>query len=192
MKFKKGDVVEFQGAYSYSAKKGATAIVEEYYNGWNDEEWLKVKWIRDELSGNQEDGGYFENHFTKVEEVSQQKEDRIFEEIKKEKVMKFNFKEGKQRVIDMLEGHIENFEFDMLQDVRISIQDIDENTVDQIEDIIKTIKTNTNHCMKAIEKVQNSSTVAEILASMELTCYEEMEETVLAELFGLESITRED
>jgi uncharacterized Fe-S cluster-containing protein len=80
----------------------------------------------------------------------------------------------------------------MLQDVRISIQDIDENTVDQIEDIIKTIKTNTNHCMKAIEKVQNSSTVAEILTSMELTGYEGMEETVLTELFGLESITIED
>jgi hypothetical protein len=46
--------------------------------------------------------------------------------------------------------------------------------------------------MKAIEKVQNSSTVAEILTSMELTCYEGMEETVLTELFGLESITRED
>ena len=192
MKFKEGDILEFEGAYSYSAKKGATAIVEEYYTGWNDEEWLKVKWIRDELSGNQEDGGYFENHFTKVEEVSQQKEDRIFEEIKKEKVMKFNFKEGKQRVIDMLEGHIEDFEFDMLQDIKMSIQDINDDTVDQIEDIIKTIKTNTNHCMKAIEKVQNSSTVAEILASMELTCYEGMEETVLAYLFGLEDITRED
>jgi hypothetical protein len=192
MKFKEGDILEFEGAYSYSAKKGATAIVEEYYTGWNDEEWLKVKWIRDELSGNQEDGGYFENHFTKVEEVSQQKEDRIFEEIKKEKVMKFNFKEGKQRVIDMLEGHIEDFEFDMLQDIKMSIQDINDDTVDQIEDIIKTIKTNTNHCMKAIEKVQNSSTVAEILTSMESTCYEEMEETVLTELFGLSSITRED
>jgi archaellum component FlaC len=191
MKFKKGDVVEFQGAYSYSAKKGATAIVEEYYIGWN-EEWLKVKWIRDELSGDQEDGGYFENQFTKVEEVSQQKEDRIFEEIKKEKVMKFNFKEGKQRVIDMLEDHIEDFEFEMLNDIKMSLQDINKNTVDQIEDIIKTIKTNTNHCMKAIEKVQNSSTVAEILTSMELTCYEGMEETVLTELFGLESITRED
>ncbi len=279
MKFKKGDVVEFQGAYSYSAKKGATAIVEEYYTGWNDEEWLKVKWIRDELSGNQEDGGYFENHFTKIEEISQQKEDRIFEENKKEKVMefkegdilefdgnyrcaakkgataifkesytynlggdihhqvivewirdgldneqmdgsynaknftkigevstqkedrifeenkkvmKFNFKEGKQRVIDILEEHIKDFEHDMLQDIKISIQDIDKDTVDQIEDIIKTIKSNTRLVEKAIERVQDSSTVAEILASMERTCYEEMEETVLAELFGLSSITRED
>ena len=106
--------------------------------------------------------------------------------------MKFNFNEGKQRVIDMLEEHIEDFSHDMLQDIRIVINEDREETVDQIEDIIKTIKTNTNHCMKAIEKVQNSSTVAEILASMELTCYEEMEETVLAELFGLKSITRED
>jgi len=279
MKFKKGDIVEFQGAHNYSAKKGATAIVENYYIGHDDNEYLYVKWIKNKLSGEQEDGGYFENHFTKVEEVSTQKEGRIFEEIKKEKVMKFkegdileynggvsmaakkgataifkgfnkynlgsgdryqveiewirngldkgqmdghyiadnftkveevsqqkedrifeenkkvmkfNFKEGKQRVIDMLEEHIEDFEFDMLQDIKMSIQDIDDDTVDQIEDIIKTIKTNTNHCMKAIEKVQNSSTVAEILASMELTCYEEMEETVLAELFGLKSITRED
>jgi hypothetical protein len=279
MKFKKGDVVEFQGAYSYSAKKGATAIVEEYYTGWDGEEYVKVKWIRNGLSGEQSDGGYSENHFIKVEEVSQQKEDRIFEEIKKEKVMefkegdileynggasmaakkgataifkgfnkynlgsgdryqveiewirngldkgqmdghyiadnftkigevstqkegrifeenkkdmKFNFNEGKQRVIDMLEEHIDDFEFDMLQDIRISLQDTDKDTVDQIEDIIKTIKSNTRLVEKAIEKVQNSSTVAEILASMERTCYEEMEETVLTELFGLNSITRED
>ena len=190
MKFKKGDIVKFEGEGTYAAKKGATAIVEEYYIGWNDEEYVFVKWIRDELSGEQADGGYFEHQFTKVEEVSTQKEDRIFEEIKKD--MKFNFNEGKQRVIDMLEDHIEDFEFEMLNDIKMSLQDINKNTVDQIEDIIKTIKTNTNHCMKAIEKVQNSSTVAEILASMELTCYEEMEETVLAYLFGLESITRED
>jgi hypothetical protein len=192
MKFKKGDIVKFEGEGTYAAKKGAKAIIECYYTGFNDEEYVFVEWIRDELSGEQADGGYFEHQFTKVEEVSQQKEDRIFEEIKKEKVMKFNFNEGKQRVVDMLEGHIEDFEFDMLQDIKMSIQDIDDDTVDQIEDIIKTIKTNTNHCMKAIEKVQNSSTVAEILTSMELTIYEEMEETVLAYLFGLESITRED
>jgi hypothetical protein len=188
MKFKEGDILEFQGAATYAAKKGARAICVENELG----DYLKVEWIRDGLDNGQKDGGYSEAWFTKVEEVSQQKEDRIFEEIKKEKVMKFNFKEGKQRVIDMLEEHIADFEFDMLQDVKMSIQDIDENTVDQIEDIIKTIKTNTNHCMKAIEKVQNSSTVAEILTSMESTCYEEMEETVLTELFGLSSITRED
>jgi hypothetical protein len=190
MKFKKGDIVKFEGEGTYAAKKGATAIVEEYYIGWNDEEYVFVKWIRDELSGEQADGGYFEHQFTKVEEVSTQEEDRIFEENKK--VMKFNFNEGKQRVIDMLEEHIDDFSHDMLQDIRIVINEDREETVDQIEDIIKTIKTNTNHCMKAIEKVQNSSTVAEILTSMELTCYEEMEETVLTELFGLSSITRED
>jgi hypothetical protein len=190
MKFKEGDIVEFEGAATYSAKKGAKAIVESYYTGFNDEEYVFVEWIRDELSGEQADGGYFEHQFTKVEEISQQKEGRIFEENKKD--MKFNFKEGKQRVIDMLETHIENFESDMLQDIRTVINEDREETVDQIEDIIESIRMNTNYCEKAIKKVQNSSTVAEILSSMEGTCYEEMEETVLTELFGLESITRED
>ena len=74
-------------------------------------ELIKVEWIRDGLDNKQNNGGYFISDFVKVEEVSTQKEDRIFEEIKKEKVMKFNFKEGKQRVIDMLENHIENFKF---------------------------------------------------------------------------------
>jgi hypothetical protein len=106
--------------------------------------------------------------------------------------MKFNFKEGKQRVIDMLETHIENFESDMLQDIRIIINEDQDETIDQIEDIIGTIRNNTRLVEKAIERVQDSSTVAEILASMRNTVYEEMEETVLAELFGLESITRED
>ncbi len=280
MKFKKGDVVEFQGAYSYSAKKGATAIVEEYYTGWDGEEYVKVKWIRNGLSGEQSDGGYSENHFTKVEEVSQQKEDRIFEEIKKEKVMefkegdilefkgsdrysakkgataifkeshtyslggnvhyqaivewirdgldneqmdgsynikhftkigevstqkedrifeenkkdmKFNFNEGKQRVIDMLENSIKDFESDLLQDIKtIANRDRGDETIDQIEDVINSIRMNANYCEKAIKKVQDSSTVAEILASMRNTVYEEMEETVLAELFGLDSLTRED
>jgi hypothetical protein len=195
MKFKKGDIVKFEGAATYAAKKGATAIVEEYYIGWSDEEYVKVKWIRDELSGEQADGGYFEHQFTKVEEVSQQKEDRIFKQIKKEKVMKdlkFSFEEGKQRVIDMLEEHINDFTHAMLQDVRMIINEDRDEIVDQIEDIIESIRMNTNYCEKAIKKVQNSSTVAEILSSMEGTCYEEMEETVLTELFGLESITRED
>ena len=65
MKFKKGDIVKFEGAYSYSAKKGATAIVENYYIGHDGNEYLNIKWIKNGLSDGQDDGGYFENHFTK-------------------------------------------------------------------------------------------------------------------------------
>ena len=194
MKFKEGDILEFDGNYRCAAKKGATAIfkgINEYKIGEDVRYEVIVEWIRNGLDNGQMNGSYNLKDFTKVGEVSTQKEDRILEENKK--VMKFNFEEGKQRVIDMLEKHIENFEFDMLQDIKMSIQDIDEDTVDQIEDIIRTIKTNTNHCMKAIEKVKNSSYVTEVLLAMENTCFEDMrEEAILAELFGLKDITRED
>ena len=106
--------------------------------------------------------------------------------------LEFNFEAGKQRVIDMLEEYINNFTHDMLQDIRIVINEDREETVDQIENIIETIRLNTNYCEKAIEKVQNANSIIKILAAMENTCYEEMEETVLNELFGLSSLTRED
>jgi hypothetical protein len=187
MKFKEGDILEFIGVETYSAKKGARAIC----TGNND--FLQVEWIRDELSGSQMDGGYYSGWFIKVGELETQKEDRILKENKK--VMKFNFEEGKQRIIKMLEEHIVDFKKDMLQDIKITInEDADisgTNAIDQIEDIIETIKTNTNYCEKAIGKVKQAKSIAEVLLAMENTCYEEMEETTLNELFGLEGITIE-
>jgi hypothetical protein len=185
MKFKEGDILEFKGVPTYVAKKGATAICT------GDNGYVQIEWIRNELSGDQADGGYHPAWFTKIGEVSIQKEDRIFEE-NKEKVMKYNFKEGKQRVIKMLEEHIFNFKTDMSQDIKIIINEEREDAIEQVEDIIESIRMNTNYCEMAINKVKQSSTVVEILDAMESTAYEEMEETVLSELFGLESVTRED
>jgi hypothetical protein len=68
MKFKKGDILEFKGAEDYEAQEGATAVFQEYYIGVGDEEYIMVEWIRDELSGNQDNGGYYEYQFEKVEE----------------------------------------------------------------------------------------------------------------------------
>jgi len=104
--------------------------------------------------------------------------------------LEFNFEVGKQRVINMLEEHINNFTHDMLQDIRMIVNEDRDETVDQIEDIIETIRLNTNYCEKAIEKVKNANSIIKILVAMENTCYEEIEETVLNELFGLSSLTR--
>ena len=184
MKFKVGDILEFKGVPTYAAKKGATAICT------GDNGYAQIEWIRNELSGDQADGGYHPAWFIKIGEVSIQKEDRIFEENKK--VMKYNFKEGKQRVIKMLEEHIFDFKTDMSQDIKTIINEGREDAIEQVEDIIESIRMNTNYCEIAINKVKQSSTVVEILDAMESTAYEEMEETVLTELFGLESVTRED
>ena len=184
MKFKVGDILEFKGVPTYAAKKGAMAICT------GDNGYVQIEWIRNELSGDQADGGYHPAWFIKIGEVSIQKEDRIFEENKK--VMKYNFKEGKQRVIKMLEEHIFDFKTDMSQDIKTIINEGREDAIEQVEDIIESIRFNTNYCETAINKVKQASTVVEILDAMESTAYEEMEETVLTELFGLESVTRED
>jgi hypothetical protein len=183
MKFKEGDILEFIGVETYSAKKGARAICK------GDNGYLQVEWIRDGLDNDQANGGYHSEWFTKVGELEIQKEDRILKENKK--VMKFNFEEGKQRVVKMLEEHIVDFKTDMSKDIKGVINDDREDAIDQIEDIIETIKTNTNYCEKAIGKVKQAKSIAEVLFAMKNTCYEEMEETVLNELFGLEGITIE-
>ncbi len=108
------------------------------------------------------------------------------------KDLKFSFEEGKTRVIVMLEEHIFDFKTDMSQDIKMIINEGKEDAIEQVEEIIESIRMNTNYCKMAIDKVKQASTVAEVLKAMHMTVYEEMEETVLNELFGLESVTRED
>ncbi len=105
------------------------------------------------------------------------------------KSLEFNFNDGKQRVIDLLENHINDFEHDMLHDVKITIDRDEEDRLESIEDIIETAKLNKNTVKRAIIDVQDASTIKEILSAIKNTCYGEMEETVLAELFGLSHVT---
>ena len=105
------------------------------------------------------------------------------------KNLEFNFEEGKQRVIDLLENHISDFERDMMHDVKITIDRAKVDVLEEVEDIIETARMNRNYAEKAIVKVQNANSIIKILEAMENTVYEEMEETVLNELFGLKSIT---
>ena len=107
------------------------------------------------------------------------------------KNLEFNFEEGKQRVINLLENHINDFEHDMMHDVKMTIDRDEEDVLELVEDIIETARMNRNYAEKAIVKVQNANSIIKILAAMENTCFEEMEETVLNELFGLKSITIE-
>jgi hypothetical protein len=68
MKFKEGDILEFDGFGYYLAKKGATAICKGYEIDEDGEEFIQIEWIRNKLSDEQSDGGYYESQFTKVEE----------------------------------------------------------------------------------------------------------------------------
>ena len=74
MELVKGDVVVFNGQSGYAAQKGARAIFQ-----YEDDKYIHVKWIEDELVGGQTDGGYFREDFekemTKEEMIKKMKSD---------------------------------------------------------------------------------------------------------------------
>ena len=187
MKLVEGDILEFLSTDEdkYIAQKGAKAIYQEHYIGWENEEYIRVEWIRDELSGRQEDGGYYEHMFKKVEEVSAQKEVRIL----KEKDMKFNFVEGKERVVDMIMESLESLEHDLLHDIRIIASEGGPSALEDIESLIESIRNNAKLGATAIKRVKAAGSIQGVLKAMEYTSFEDMEETVLCELFGLNSLT---
>jgi hypothetical protein len=190
MKFKEGDILEFDGNGPYSAVKGAKAIFKEYTKGYSGEEYIKVEWIRDGFSGNQEDGNYYESQFTKVEDFFIQKENRIFEENKK--VMKIDFKEGVQRVIDLLEQSSIDFEKDMLQDIVDIARDGEgDSLLEDIEELIESIRINKRFVEEAIDKLENVGTLQEVLKAMRNTVFEEEESTVLKAFFDVNDVTFE-
>jgi len=177
MKFKEGDILEFDGHGPYAAEKGATAICRGY-KVVDGIEYVQIEWIINELSKGQMDGGYSESQFTKVDTKI------------KEKVMEFNFEEGKQRVIKLLENHIDDFTHDMMQDIRGVVNGDREEVLDQIEDIIWIIRKSNKLIELAIEKLQAANSVFEVLEAVEDTIFEEMEMEILTELFGLKEVIK--
>jgi hypothetical protein len=190
MKLEIGDILEFEGAKSYAAEKGARAIYKGTYNA-SDEEFIRVEWIRDGKDHDQDDGGYFFSQFTKVEEVSFEKENRIFEykEIKKEKVMKVDFKAGKERVVQRLITFIEDFEQDMLGDIKIIVNSDRENKTEQINEILDTIKTHKGFTEDAIARLEKAYSLKDILLAMRNTVFEEDEATILQAFLDVDSVT---
>jgi predicted DNA-binding antitoxin AbrB/MazE fold protein len=174
------DVVELKDNNAMGAKKGATAKI--IMVDGND---IGVIWL-DDLSFGQRNGLYNSERFTKIKEEASQKEDRIFEENKK--VMKFNFEEGKQRVIAIMSERVDDFTHDMLQDIRSVINEDRDETLDQIEEIIESIRFTKREVESATELVKSATSIQRVLEAMEETMFEGMEETVLGELFNVDIV----
>ena len=164
---KKGDILEFSGAKTYAAEKGAKAI----FKG-SEGDWIDVEWIRDELSGKQMDGCYSSSMFKKVEEVSTQKEDRILSE--NEKDMKFDFEKGKILLMEYFQSDIERGE-------RYTLDAIKE--LDDIGDIKMEIYV-FNHFKDGVEltitKINQSKTLGNVFKALIDTVLEDDDETVLS------------
>jgi hypothetical protein len=179
MKFKKGDILEFDGIGRWAAKKGATAICKGYEIDEDGESFIEVQWIRNELSGEQGDGGYYESQFTKVEEVSTQGEDRILDEIKKEKVMKFDFERGKQQLLEWMDN-----EFDCTYGT--SLQYIKElSTIADIQDEVESFRRFEESWVGKTAAVNRAKTMREVFAALQDTAIED-DDNFIIELFTTE------
>jgi len=164
---KKGDILEFSGAKTYAAEKGAKAIFKGYEN-----DWINVEWIRDELSGKQMDGCYSSSMFKKVEEVSEQKEDRIL--IENEKDMKFNFEKGKKLLVEYFQSDLERSEIYTLQIIKES------NNLEVMKMEIDVFNHFKNGIERTITKINQSKSLSDIFRVLSDTDLEDDDETVLS------------
>jgi hypothetical protein len=172
MKFKKGDILEFKGVKTYAAKKGAKAICVGYKDNY-----LQVEWVRNGDDNDQGNGGYHSAWFTKVEEVSTQKEDRIFEENKK--VMKFDFERGKQQLIEWMDN-----EFDC--NYGYSLQYIKElSTIEDVQYEVESFRRFEESWVGKTAAVNRATTMREIFEALKDTAIED-DDNFIIELFTTE------
>lgn len=172
MKLKKGDILEFDPDRSiYAAQKGAKAIFQYYTKSRDGEDYVVVKWIRDGNDGGQEDGEYFECQFIKVEEVSFQKEDRIFEENKK--VMKFDFENGKKLLIEYFNCEIERAEQYAIEYIR-GLDDMDD-----IESEVESFRYSKREHDERVRNIELSNTLSQVFKALVDSCLEDDDDTIM-------------
>ena len=173
MKLKKGDILEFDPDRSiYAAQKGAKAIFQRYEKSREGDDYVSVKWIRDELSGGQFDGEYLECQFIKVEEVFSQKEDRIFEENKK--VMKFDFENGKKLLVEYFNCEIERVEQYSLEYIR-GLDDMDD-----IESEVDSFRYSKREHDERVRNIELSNTLSQVFKALIDSCLEDDDDTIMS------------
>ena len=173
MKLKKGDILEFDPDRSiYAAQKGAKAIFQHYAKSREGDDYVSVKWVRNGDDNNQEDGEYFECQFIKVEEVSPQKEDRIFEENKKG--MKFDFENGKKLLIDYFNCEIERAEQYSLEYIR----ELDD--MDDIESEIRSFRYSKVEHDERVRNIELSNTLSQVFKALIDSCLEDDDDTIMS------------
>ena len=176
MKLKKGDTVRFDfPSIRYSANKWATAIYQgQKYTDQDGGELITLKWIRDGNDNGQKDGEYYSHMFVKLKEVSEQKEDRILSEIKKEKVMKFDLEKGKEGLVEYFQG-----DFDRATEYSLEyIKSCDD--LDLIESEVKSFRAFKEEHNKMIGRIEYATTLSQIFSALDDTALEDDDETILS------------
>jgi hypothetical protein len=109
-----------------------------------------------------------------IEEREDLEKVRILDEIKKEKVMKFDFEKGKQGLVKYFEREFERFEMYSLE----AIKECDD--MDDIKSEVRAFNVFEEINFKLIGKIERASTLALILSALDDTAMEDDDETILS------------
>ena len=114
----------------------------------------------------------------KIKYLLEEREDlekvRILDEIKKEKVMKFDFEKGKQGLVKYFEEEFERFEMYSLE----AIKECDD--MDEVASEVRSFNSFKEVQLKLIGKIERASTLALILSALDDTAMEDDDETILS------------
>ncbi len=172
MKFKKGDILEFDPQGVYSAKKGAKAVFTgQYYTDRDGGELIEIKWVRDGDDNGQNDGEYYEHMFAKSEEQSFKKESRILKEKKDMKT--FNFEKGKTALIHYFDHQFEMAEEGALMCIHSML------SMDSIGREVESFNLYEKDYIDRVVAIKNASTLKEIFDLIEDTNLENDDEVII-------------
>ena len=109
-----------------------------------------------------------------IEERENLEKVRILDEIKKEKVMKFDFEKGKQELIEYFEMEYSQAEFYSLDHIRGC------NNIDDVESEVKGFKDFKEVHFKLIGKIDRASTLSLVFEALTDTILEDDDERILS------------
>ena len=109
-----------------------------------------------------------------IEEREDLEKVRILDEIKKEKVMKFDFEKGKQELIEYFEMEYSQAEFYSLDYIKGC------GTIDDVESEVKSFKDFKEVHFRLIGKIDRASTLSLIFEALDDTILEDDDERILS------------
>ena len=109
-----------------------------------------------------------------IEEREDLEKVRILDEIKKEKVMKFDFEKGKQELIEYFKMEYSQSEFYSLDYIKGC------DNIDDVESEVKSFNSFKEVLLKLIGKIERASTLSLIFEALDDTILEDDDERILS------------
>jgi hypothetical protein len=170
----KDKIVGFNALFKCVCKEGNRCIVCFIPNGETTQQFLGSIGMEDQMLRQLIMSQPIDEIKYLIEEREDLEKVRILDEIKKEKVMKFDFEKGKQGLIKYFEREFERFEMYSLE----AIKECDD--MDDIKSEVRAFNAFEEINFNLIRKIERASTLSLVLEALNDTVMEDDDETILS------------